>query len=196
MTYEESEENPAEWANPAPFPTFRTLPEPTRTPLAFRPEAGRDPLPEPGMKPTVETPVIVEQTLDNGIEVIAAQTGDVPFATMTDLVPGGAKSDERAKAGVANLAADLPEACQAAVYAGIRAPSRSGEDYIALDLANAVLGGGSSGRLLEEVRTKRSISYGAYSGFPARADDAYLVATERNRPRGGAGVSRRVRPPG
>nr|WP_269748164.1 pitrilysin family protein [Alteripontixanthobacter muriae] len=315
------------------------------------------------MKPTVETPEIVEQTLDNGIEVVAAQTGDVPFATMTVLVPGGAKSDERAKAGVANFAAsladkgaggmsaqeiaarleslgasvgatagtdgtffsltapvanmeaageilaamirsadypaaefererkraidglqvslkdpgelaqmvarpvlygdapygsqpggtaeslaaitredlldhrrawwhpaqtkvivsggiapedavaladtllghwtsaapappsipnpagepspvrtvviDLPEAGQAAVYAGIRAPSRSGEDYIALELANAVLGGGSSGRLFEEVRTKRSISYGAYSGFPARADDAYLVASSQ-----------------
>ncbi len=363
MTYEEGEENPGEWANPVPFPTFRTLPEPTRTPLAVRPEAERDPLPAPGLKPTVETPEIVERTLANGIEVVAAQTGDVPFATMTVLVPGGAKSDERAKAGVANFAAslankgaggmsaqeiaarleslgatvgatagtdgsffsltapvanmeaageilatmirsadypaaefererqraidglqislndpgelagmvarpvlygdapygsqpggtleslaaitredllehrrswwhpaqtkvivsggiapedavgladtllgdwtsaapvppaidnaagdpspvrtvviDLPEAGQAAVYAGMRAPSRSGEDYVALELANAVLGGGSSGRLFEEVRTKRSISYGAYSGFPARADDAYLVASSQ-----------------
>ena len=71
----------------------------------------------------------------------------------------------------------LPEAGQAAVYAGMRAPSRSSEDYVALELANSVLGGGSSGRLFEEVRTKRSISYGAYSGLPARADDAYLIAS-------------------
>ena len=361
MTYEKGEENPDQWANPAPFPTFRSLPEPTRAPLAVRAEADRDPLPEPGMKPTVEAPEIMERTLANGIEVVAAQTGEVPFATMTVLVPGGAKSDERAKAGVANFAAtladkgaggmsaqeiaskleslganvsatagvdgtffsltapvanmnaagevlatmirsadypadefererkraidglqisledpgdlarmvarpvmygdapygsqpggtpdslaaitredliehskawwhpaqtkvivsggiapqdaialadtllgdwtaaapeppqidgpageaspvrtvviDLPQAGQAAVYAGLRAPSRNGEDYIALELANAVLGGGSSGRLFEEVRTKRSISYGAYSGLPARADDAYLVAS-------------------
>lgn len=363
MTYEQGEENPAEWANPAPFPNFRTLPEPTRTPLAVRPEGQRDPLPEPGVKPTVEAPTIVERTLSNGIEVVAAQTGDVPFATMTVLVPGGSRSDDRAKAGVANMAAvladkgtgdmgaqeiaarleslgasigatagidgtffsltapaanmeeagevlaamirsadypadefererkraidglevslndpgdlarmvaqpvfygdapygtlsggtqeslavitredllahrrnwwhpaktkvivsggitpdaavtltdsllgdwtsdapvppsiengagelqavrtvvvDMPEAGQAAVYAGMRAPARSDEDYVALELANAVLGGGSSGRLFEEVRTKRSISYGAYSSVPARADDAYLIASSQ-----------------
>ncbi|NVD45765.1 M16 family metallopeptidase [Qipengyuania atrilutea] len=363
MAYEQGEENPAEWTNPAPFPTFRTLPEPTSTPLAVRSEGERDPLPEPGTRPAVEAPAIVERTLSNGIEVVAAQTGDVPFATMTVLVPGGSRSDDRAKAGVANMAAvladkgaggmsaqeiaarleslgasvgatagtdgsffsltapaanmeeagevlaamirsadypaeefererkraidglevslkdpgalaqmvaqpvfygdapygtlsggtqeslaaitredllshrrnwwhpaetkvivsggiapeaavtladnlfgdwtsdapvppsvengagdpqsvrtvvvDMPDAGQAAVYAGVRAPSRSGEDYIALELANAVLGGGSSGRLFEEVRTKRSISYGAYSGLPARADDAYLIASSQ-----------------
>ncbi len=363
MVYQQGEENPEEWANPAPFPTFRTLPEPKSTPLAVRPEGERDPLPEPGVKPVVEAPTIVERTLPNGIEVVAAQTGDVPFATMTVLVPGGSRSDDRAKAGVANLSAmladkgaggmgaqeiaarleslgasvgatagtdnsffsltapaanmeeageilaaiirsadypaeefqrerkraidglevslkdpgelarmvaqpvfygdapygtiaggtqeslaaitredllahrrawwhpkqtkiivsggiapdaavslanglfgdwtstapvppaiddgagnpqpvrtvviDMPDAGQAAVYAGIRAPARSGEDYLALELANAVLGGGSSGRLFEEVRTKRSISYGAYSGLPARADDAYLIASSQ-----------------
>lgn len=363
MAYEQGEENPSQWANPAPFPTFRTLPEPTSTPLAVRPESEREPLPEPGTKPVVEAPAIVERTLANGIEVVAAQTGDVPFAAMTVLVPGGAKSDDRAKAGVANLAAsladkgaggmgaqeiaarleslgasidatagtdgtffsltapvanmeeagrvlaamirsadypadefererkraidglevslkdpgalaamvarpvfygdapygsqpggtqaslatitredlldhartwwhpaetkiivsggiapdqavalsntlfgnwtsdapvpqpvgsgageaspvrtvviDMPDAGQAAVYAGLRAPSRSGEDYLPLELANAILGGGSSGRLFEEVRTKRSISYGAGSGLPARADDAYLVASSQ-----------------
>ena len=361
MSYEKGEENPDEWANPAPFPTFRTLPASTRTPLAVRPEAERDPLPEPGTKPMVAKPTIVERTLANGVEVVAAQTGTVPVATMTVLVPGGAKSDMRAKAGVANLAAnladkgaggmsaqdiaarleslgatigstagtdgtffsltapvanleaagevlatmirsadypaeefererkraidglqvsledpgdlarmvarpvfygdapygsqpggtpaslaaitrddllahtrqwwhpaqtkiivsggisadravalsnslfgdwtssapvppaiddgagealpvrtvviDMPTAGQAAVYAGMRAPARSGADYIALELANSVLGGGTSGRLFEEVRTKRSISYGAGSGLPARADDAYLIAS-------------------
>jgi zinc protease len=363
LAYEEGEENPSEWANPAPFPTFRTLSEPTRTPLAVRAEAERDPLPQPGLKPSVEAPAIVERTLANGIEIVAAQTGEVPFATMTVLVPGGAKSDSRAKAGVANLAAsladkgaagmgaqdiaarleslgasvgatagtdgsffsltapvanmeeagrilatmirsadypaeefererkreidslevalkdpgalaqmvsrpvfygdapygsqpggtqqslaaitrqdllehrqtywhpaqtkvivsggisadravalantlfgdwtssmpvpptiteaagkagrvrtvviDLPDAGQAAVYAGMRAPSRSSEDYVALELANSILGGGSSGRLFEEVRTKRSISYGAGSGLPARADEAYLIASSQ-----------------
>ena len=59
---------------------------------------------------------------------------------------------------------DMPDAGQAAVYAGMRAPSRTDGNYYAAELANAILGGGSSGRLFEEVRTKRSISYGAYSG--------------------------------
>ena len=60
---------------------------------------------------------------------------------------------------------NLPDAGQAAVYAGMRAPSRTDGDYHAIELANSILGGGSSGRLFEEVRTKRSISYGAGSGL-------------------------------
>ncbi len=363
MTYERGEENPLEWANPAPFPTFRTLPPARGEPLAVRPEGEREAPPTPGPRPSVEVPLIVERSLANGIEVVAAQTSDVPFATMTVLFPGGAKSDNRSKAGIANLAAaladkgaggmneqdiaakleslgasvsasaatdgtvfslaapaanmqeageilaamirsadypakafererkraidsllvglkdpatlasmvarpvfygdapygsqpggtqaslaaitredliahrqswwrpeqskiivsggitgeeaislanalfgdwtvstppppaianpageplpartvviDLPEAGQAAIYAGMRAPARSGNDYLALELANSILGGGSSGRLFEEVRTKRSISYGAGSGLPARADDAYLTASSQ-----------------
>jgi len=54
---------------------------------------------------------------------------------------------------------------------------RSGADYYPLLLANSVLGVGSNGRLFEEVRTKRGLSYGAYSAFPSRADDAVLAAT-------------------
>jgi zinc protease len=72
---------------------------------------------------------------------------------------------------------DMPEAGQAAVLAGVRAVPRGGADYYPLLLANSVLGVGSNGRLFEEVRTKRGLSYGAYSTFPSRADDALLAAT-------------------
>ena len=97
-------------------------------------------------------------------------TSDAPVPPMVEDAAGEPSP-------VRTVVIDLPEAGQAAVYAGMRAPSRSSEDYVALELANSVLGGGSSGRLFEEVRTKRSISYGAYSGLPARADDAYLIAS-------------------
>ena len=40
-----------------------------------------------------------------------------------------------------------------------------------------MLGVGSNGRLFEEVRTRRGLSYGAYSSFPSRADEAILAAT-------------------
>ena len=72
---------------------------------------------------------------------------------------------------------DMPEAGQAAVYAGVRATGRAGEDYYPLLLANSVLGVGSNGRLFEEVRTRRGLSYGAYSALPSRADAAVLNAT-------------------
>ena len=75
----------------------------------------------------------------------------------------------------------MPEAGQAAVYAAVRAIPRDDERYYALDLANAVLGGGSSGRLFEEIRTKRSLSYGAYSGFSDRADDSVLGASAQTK---------------
>jgi zinc protease len=72
---------------------------------------------------------------------------------------------------------DLPEAGQAAVYAGVRVTPRAGADYYPLQMANSVLGLSSTSRLFEEVRTKRGLSYGAYSSLPSRADEAVLSAT-------------------
>ena len=48
-------------------------------------------------------------------------------------------------------------------------------------LANAVLGAGSNGRLFDEVRTKRGLSYGSYSSFGSRADDAVLTASAQTK---------------
>lgn len=365
MRYVAGEEDPSAYANPVPMPTFRSLPEATGEPLSVLPDGERQAPPAAGTRPAVDAPEIVEQTLSNGIEVVGAQTGDVPIATMTVLVPGGASTDSREKAGVAQFAAqladqgtadmsaqeiaarleslgaslsanagrdgtffsltapvanfeaagevlsgivrsaqypqaeldrerkraidgllvemkdpgelagkvaslvmygdapygsqsggtseslaaitredliehrqtwwhpsetkiivsggiapaqatglaqslfgdwtvgapaptppanpagnaqpvrtvviDMPEAGQAAVYAAVRAIPRDDERYYALELANAVLGGGSSGRLFEEIRTKRSLSYGAYSGFADRADDAVLAASAQTK---------------
>jgi zinc protease len=76
---------------------------------------------------------------------------------------------------------DMPEAGQAAVLAGVRAVPRGGADYYPLWLANSVLGVGSNGRLFEEVRTKRGLSYGSYSAIPSRADAAVLSATAQTK---------------
>jgi zinc protease len=67
------------------------------------------------------------------------------------------------------------------VLAGVRVTGRAGDDYYPLLLANSVLGVGSNGRLFEEVRTKRGLSYGAYSSFPSRADEAVLSATAQTK---------------
>ena len=349
VSYTAGEDDPSTYANPAPMPTFRSLPPAKGEPLAVLPEGERQAPPGPGASPLTSAVEIKETTLSNGVEIVAAQTGDVPIATMTVLVPGGSISDPRAKAGLANMAAvlankgaggmseseiaarleslgasfgatagsegsffsltapvanmaeagkvlstiirsadypedvfererkrgidgleialkdpaslaqfvsrpvlygdspygtisggtreslaqltrddlvrhreaywhpaatqiivsggidpdqanalardlfgdwrtdrpapaaianptgtaqpvrtivvNLPDAGQAMVYAGMRAPSRSDDAYYPLEIANAILGGGSSGRLFEEVRTKRSISYGAGSGL-------------------------------
>lgn len=82
---------------------------------------------------------------------------------------------------VRTVVIDMPEAGQAAVIAGSRVVSRSSADYWPLQVANTVLGGGSNGRLFEEVRTKRGLSYGSYSGFGATADAAVLTATAQTK---------------
>jgi zinc protease len=74
------------------------------------------------------------------------------------------------------LVIDMPGSGQAAVVAAVRGVDRADPDYYNLVVANAVLGSGSNGRLFEEIRTKRALSYGAYSSMPARADDAVLTA--------------------
>lgn len=373
ITYTNGEDDPASYKNPAPFPTFRTLPAATGKPLKVLPESERQAPPPPGEAPDVVAPEVVETRLDNGVTVVAAQTSNVPLATMTVLVPGGSISDPRAKAGIADLAAslanqgtdnasaaeiaakleslgatfgatagtegsffsltapianldasaevladiikhanypavefererkriidglqvamkdpgsvasfagrvamygdapygtlpggtteslaaitqadlvqhrefhwapalskiivsgglepvaaqelaekhfgdwgrgdgpapvrirsvgqyygnpagapqpfrtiviDMPEAGQAAVRAIVRAPERGSDDFFPLRLANSVLGGGSSGWLFEEVRTKRSLSYGAYSGFASRSDDSILSASAQTK---------------
>ena len=373
ITYKAGADDASAYANPVPMPTFRTLPPATGTIRAVKPEGERMAPPGPGASPDVTAPQIVEGTLSNGIEVVAVQTGDVPIATITMLVPGGSKTDRRERAGVADLAAsladkgingmdaeaiaarfeslgarfgggsgsdgtsfsltaptanlaqagalaaaivkgaiypddaferernravdslrvtmkdpgglsryvarvamygdapygaqpggtleslaainrndllqyrqryihparmkivisggiapeqalataeemlgdwqtdlapwpvpeaaagadqpvrtiviDMPEAGQASVIAAVRAPSRTSDDFFPLELANSVLGGGSSGRLFEEVRTKRSLSYGAYSGFADRADASMLTASAQTKNESAAEVA-------
>lgn len=79
------------------------------------------------------------------------------------------------------LVVDMPGAGQAAVLAAVRSLGRSDPDYYNLSVANAVLGVGSTGRLFEEVRTKRALSYGASSGFPPRMDASILSASAQTK---------------
>ncbi|QIQ87002.1 pitrilysin family protein [Erythrobacter sp.] len=107
-----------------------------------------------------------------------------------DMRPGPLPAEAAGEApGVRTIVVDLPGAGQAAVLAAVRAPARIDPDYFPLELANSVLGGGSSGRLFEEVRTKRSLSYGAYSGFADRADDSILTASAQTKNESAAEVA-------
>lgn len=85
---------------------------------------------------------------------------------------------------------DLPGAGQAAVVAAVRGVNRAHPDYYNLSVANAVLGSGSNGRLFQEVRVKRALSYGAYSGMPARADEALLTASAQTKNESAADVAK------
>jgi len=63
---------------------------------------------------------------------------------------------------------DLPGTGQAAVVVTKPAIARSDPRYYQGIVANAVLGGGYSARLNEEIRVKRGLSYGAGSSLTAR----------------------------
>ena len=93
--------------------------------------------------------------------------------------PPPARAGETQKART--IVIDMPQAGQAAVVAAVRGVDRADPDFYNLTVANAVLGVGSKGRLFEEVRTKRALSYGANSGMPARADDSVLTASAQTK---------------
>lgn len=79
------------------------------------------------------------------------------------------------------IVVDHPEADQAAVSIVMRGVSRSDSDYYPLVLANSALGGSSTGRLFQEVRVRRALSYGANSGLPSYRDEGTLVASAQTR---------------
>lgn len=79
------------------------------------------------------------------------------------------------------IVVDMPGAGQAAVAAALPIPPRSDPNYPDLMVANAVLGAGSNGRLFQEVRVKRALSYGSYSTLTGRAGPGILVASAQTK---------------
>lgn len=63
---------------------------------------------------------------------------------------------------------DLPNAGQAVVVFSRPGLARTDPRYPVAQVMNAILGGGLSSRLSEEIRIKRGLSYGAYSFFEFR----------------------------
>ena len=66
------------------------------------------------------------------------------------------------------LLVDKPNATQAQIRLGNVAMERANPDYLAATVGNTILGGGFTSRLIEELRVKRSLTYGAWSQFVAR----------------------------
>ncbi len=125
------------------------------------------------------TPARAKLVISGGISSQeAAQLGEALFGDWTS--QGETPQLAADPAGQAprprTLVIDMPDAGQAALVAGVRAVSRKDADFYPLWLANTVLGSGSNGRLFEEVRTKRGLSYGAYSSLGQSLDAAVLTA--------------------
>jgi zinc protease len=80
-----------------------------------------------------------------------------------------------------NIAIDLPGTGQAAVIVLKPSIARTDPRYYQAVVANAVLGGGYSARLNEEVRVKRGLSYGSGSVLTARRTVGAFYADAQTR---------------
>ena len=72
---------------------------------------------------------------------------------------------------------DMAGSGQAGVALAMPLPSRHGSDWATGAVLNAVLGGGYSSRLNEEIRIKRGLSYGAGSRIEPRLDGGLFRAS-------------------
>ena len=66
------------------------------------------------------------------------------------------------------LLVDKPDATQTHIRVGNVAIARTDPAFVPAIVASAVLGGGFGSRLIDELRVKRSLTYGAWSWFAAR----------------------------
>jgi zinc protease len=66
------------------------------------------------------------------------------------------------------LLVDQADATQTQIRFGNISIERASPDYLAATVANTILGGGFTSRLIEELRIKRSLTYSAWSTFAAR----------------------------
>lgn len=80
--------------------------------------------------------------------------------------------------GRALVIIDKPDVTQTQIRFGNKGMKVNDKDHYAVQVANTVFGSGFTSRLVEEIRVKRSLSYGASSSFAAYQDGGtYLIST-------------------
>ncbi|MGQ0589903.1 MAG: M16 family metallopeptidase [Sphingosinicella sp.] len=95
--------------------------------------------------------------------------------------PAAAPAEASAPRGGDVIVVDMPGAGQAAVAVTRRALSRRDPRFYRALVANAVLGGGYSARLNQEIRIRRGLSYGSGSSVDARAEAGPFTAVTQTR---------------
>jgi zinc protease len=101
-------------------------------------------------------------------------------------VPGGPLPQPRV------VLVDLPDAGQAVVMVSRPGLRRTDPQYALAQVTNAVLGGGYSSRLNEEIRIKRGLTYGAGSSFDFRREAGPFSATVQTKNESAAEVARLI----
>jgi zinc protease len=86
-----------------------------------------------------------------------------PSGTTSELPQAEFKPKERTRI----FLIDRPGSTQTTLQFGNLSVRRNDPDYIPLVVANRILGGGSAGRLFQNIREKKGYTYGAYSSLNA-----------------------------
>jgi zinc protease len=105
-----------------------------------------------------------------------------PLPATAAAPPAGAAGKQRV------VVVDMPGAGQAAVLFARRGIARTDPEFYAGVVANSVLSG-YSGRLNQEIRIKRGLSYGARSSLDTRRDTGPFVASAQTKNESGAQVA-------
>jgi zinc protease len=95
------------------------------------------------------------------------EAGFADWKPRADAVPVRAGAPEPVTARRV-LLVDKPDATQTQIRVGAIGMARRNPDLLPSQVANTVLGGGFTSELIEELRVKRSLTYGASSAFLAR----------------------------
>jgi zinc protease len=126
-------------------------------------------------------------TAKDGLELSKRYFGDWQKPSTPLAQISAAMGDAASKTGRV-VVVDKPDAGQAAVYLARTGITRNDTDYFRGIVANSVLSG-YSGRLNQEIRIKRGLSYGAGSSLDARRDVGPFVASAQTKNESGAVVA-------
>jgi zinc protease len=110
------------------------------------------------------------------------------WAKPSTALPASPSKSDAAAAKQRVVVVDMPGAGQAAVVFARRGISRTDPEFYSGIVANSVLSG-YSGRLNQEIRIKRGLSYGARSSLDTRRDVGPFVASAQTKNQSGAEVA-------
>jgi len=122
----------------------------------------------------------------DGLALATKYFGDWPQPTT--LMPTLRGVTDATSKGGRIVVIDKPDAGQAAVYLARTGIERKDPSYYPGIVANSVLSG-YSGRLNQEIRIKRGLSYGAFSTLDTRREPGPFVASAQTKNESGAAVA-------
>lgn len=148
------------WRNPAPVPTYLTVPPAILPANELLPEGQRMAPPAPGPVRAMATPRVVERTLPNGLRVIVARSTNLPIMNAQLVMAGGAAADA-GQAGLASMTANLatqgaggrsaPEIARTLEALGADIGGGAGADSTTLFLSAPVASADEAGAILADV---------------------------------------------